>query len=196
MRALALWLALALVACASRPSAQLGGLTPSHELAPPFVVQQKLHGRHGERALSLDVVVQLSAGKLTLVGLTPFGSRAFVLEQVGTTIKLEKVMPGELPLDPQRVLADVHRVFFRGFTSPQADGEHVRVERGERIRERWQQGVLVERRFEPLEGTQGTVVVRFEGAPAPVIAPRVWLENPTFGYLLRIENIAQQRLAN
>jgi hypothetical protein len=202
MKRLALALLLSLTACGgSRPQANAPQgepavvLVPSERLAPPFVVQQKLTGRHGERDFSLDVVVQLSRGKLTLMGLTPFGSRAFVLEQVGTNTSLQTFVARELPVRPGYVLADVHRVFFRGLPAPQSDGEHSALDHGERVTERWQGGVLLERRFASSASGKDDVVATFEGAPAPRIAPRVRLQSRTFGYTLVIDNVMQQLLA-
>jgi hypothetical protein len=189
---------LALCACHSapvavpRPGAYPGYLASSESLGRPFVVQQGLRGRYGERDVSLDVVVQLAQGKLTLVGLTPFGSRAFVLEQTGTATRFEKFIDREIPFDPSYVLNDVHRVFFRGLVGPLPDGVHVGEDHGEKLMERWQAGVLVERRFERLDGQpKGAIVVRFRGAPAPVVAPEITLENRWFGYTLVISSPSQ-----
>jgi hypothetical protein len=38
------------------------------------------------------------------------------------------------------------------------------------------------------------VIVEFQGAPAPVVAPRVRLTNVAFGYSLEIETMEQQLL--
>jgi hypothetical protein len=191
-------LAVLLCAACARPtpvlvpaqSAQSVVLLPTEMLAPSFVAQQKLSGRYGEREFSLDVVVQLAQGKLTLVGLTPFGTRAFVLEQHGTAIKLEKFIDRELPFDPRYVLDDVHRVFFRKVLGAQGSGEFSAEDNGERVTERWRDGVLLERRFTRSDG--GQVVVTFAGAPAPVVAPAVTLKNERFGYTLDVATVSQQ----
>jgi hypothetical protein len=165
-------------------------LLPTEQLAPSFVAQQKLSGRYGEREFSLDVVVQLAQGKLTLVGLTPFGTRAFVLEQQGTAIKLEKFIDRELPFDPRYVLDDVHRVFFRKVPGAQGSGEFSAEDHGERVTERWRDGVLRERSFTRSDG--GQVVVTFRGAAVPVVAPEVTLRNERFGYTLDVATVSQQ----
>jgi hypothetical protein len=168
-------------------------LVPTGQLAPSFVAQQKLHGRYGEREFSLDVVVQLAQGKLTLVGLTPFGTRAFVLTQEGTEVKLEKFIDRELPFDPRYVLDDVHRVFFRKLPGAQGSGEFSGEDHGEHITERWQNGVLVQRRFtRPSAGDNSPVVITFRGAPSPVVAPEVTLESKRFGYTLDVHTLTQQ----
>lgn len=172
-----------------------GYLASSETLGRPFVVQQSLRGTYNDKDISLDVVVQLANGKLTLVGLTPFGSRAFVLEQVGTETHFEKFVDREIPFDPKYVLNDVHRVFFRGLAGPKPDGVHSEEQHGEKVSETWRGGQLVERRFERLDGEpKGAIVARFSGAPAPVIAPEVQLENQWFGYTINIESSEQSYL--
>ena len=171
-------------------------LLPSDTLGAPFVVQQRLHGRYAGRDIAISVVVQLAQGKLTLIGLTPFFSRAFVLTQHGTRVRFEKFVDRELPFDPRYMLDDVHRVFFRGFAGTLPDGVHVREEYGERVVERWEQGRLAERKFERRGEPAGrAIVVRFEGAKGPVVARVVTIANGWFGYTLRIENVTQQHVA-
>lgn len=175
--------------------AMTGVLLPTSELAPPFQLQQRIQGVYEGREVSIDCVVQLDRGKLTVVGLTPFSTRAFVIEQVGTEVKLQKFVDRDVPFDPVAVLYDLHRVFFRGLPKPQANGTHEGVDHGDLVRERWEGGHLVERRFQSLEGpTPQLVIIAFQGAPAPLVAPRVRLTNVAFGYTLEIETLEQQVL--
>ena len=168
-------------------------LVPTGELAPNFVAQQRLHGRYGEREFTLDVVVQLAEGKLTLIGLTPVGTRAFVLTQAGTEVKLDKYIDRELPFDPRYVLDDVHRVFFRRLPNAQGSGEFAGEDHGEHVTERWQDGKLVQRTFtRPGSAESGPVVINFAGSPSPVIAPEVKLESKRFGYTLDVHTLSQQ----
>jgi hypothetical protein len=171
-------------------------LLPSQSLGPSFVAQQRLHGKYGEKEFTLDVVVQLAQGKLTIVGLTPFGTRAFVLTQDGTEVELQKFINRELPFNPRYVLDDVHRVFFRGLSGA-PDGENERDDHGERISEVIRGGAPVERRFQRLSGQpKGEIVVTFKGAKSPVVAPEVTLKNGWFGYTLRVETLTQQFVPN
>jgi hypothetical protein len=166
-------------------------LIPSDKISTKsFVAQQRLSGKYGDKAFSIDVVLQLAGGKLTIVGLTPFGTRAFVLEQSGTDVKVEKFIDREMPFDPRYVLDDVHRVFFRGLGEATMAEEH-----GERITEKRANGVVQERRFARLDGKPaGELVVTFEGEPAPVVAPHVTLVNGWFGYTLKVDTLTQQYL--
>ncbi|MET0341513.1 MAG: DUF3261 domain-containing protein [Polyangiales bacterium] len=175
--------------------AHLGVLVPSEELKPPFVVEQHLSGQYGSRDIKLDCVVQVSNGKLSLLGLTPFGTKAFLIEQVGTDVRFENYVSAELPFEPVQVLYDLHRVFFRGLSTPRQDGTWEEQEHGDMVRERWENGSLVERRFESLEGpVSNIVVVTYGGPPAPVIARHVTLTNVAYGYTLKIDNLEQKTL--
>jgi hypothetical protein len=100
----------------------------------------------------------------------------------------------DVPFAPVQVLYDIHRVFFRGLPAPQTDGAHEALDHGEVVRELWKDGHVVERRFHALDTSSRLLVLEFEGAPAPVIAPRVRLTNLHYGYSLEIENLAQERL--
>jgi hypothetical protein len=160
---------------------------------PPFVLEQRLHGRYAEREIEAHVVLQWHEGVLRLVGLAPFGARAFVVEQHGSDVRVENSLGRELPFDPRHVLVDIHRVLFSGFTNVQPDGEHVLRAADGVIRERWHAGHVVERRILPPDG-KGGVVVSFSGAATPVVAPRVRLVNEALGYRLEIDTLTQQWL--
>jgi hypothetical protein len=173
-----------------------GVLRPTQELqARPFTVQQRIHGKYAGGDATMECVVQLANGKLTVLGLTPFGTRAFVIEQHGLEVKFEKFIDRDLPVEPEAVLYDIHRVFFRALPERKSDGVSEGQDNGDMVRERWQGGHIVERRFESLEGpVSNLVVVTFDGAPAPVIAPRVRITNAAYAYTLEIENTEQQTL--
>jgi hypothetical protein len=199
-----LLLSLTLLACGPKkapdnpvpPYALRGVLLPTNQLSPPFTVQQRIHGKYVGHDSTIDCVVQLQNGKLTVVGLTPFGTRAFVIEQTGLDVHFEKFVDRDLPVQPEAVLYDIHRVFFRALPPRQSDGVSEGQDNGDVVHERWKDGHIVERRFESLEGpVNNLVVVSFEGAPAPVIAPRVRIANAAYAYALEIENTEQRPLA-
>ncbi len=194
---------LACAACAApkpppsepRPRDDSGLLVPTDQLSfPPFMVVQRLSGKRGTEDVAFECVVQLAQGKLTLTGMTPYSARAFVVEQDGVDVRFEKFMLRDVPFEPVDVLYDIHRLFFRGLPAPQSDGTHELVDHGELVRERWRGGHIVERRFHALETYARLVVIRFNDAPAPVIAPRVRITNMHYGYSLEIENVEQKRL--
>lgn len=201
-----------LVSCAAHPQKHAGSLSSpatssasvpptellsSQELGPPMMLEQRLTGQVGGKESSLRCVLQLTGGVLTVVGLTPFGSRAFVLTQTGTDYELEKFVDQPLPFDPRHVLVDVQRVLFRRVVSHKqraADGTHESVENGERIREQWQAGRVVQRTFVAADGTT-LASVTFDGPADPVVAQRVELHDAHFGYTLVLETVAQRVLA-
>jgi len=200
---LAVLLSFALFACGPKkpPEGPLpqyalrGVLLPTDQLKPNFTVQQRIHGKYAGHDSTIECVVQLQNGKLTVVGLTPFGSRAFVIEQTGVDVRFEKYVDRDLPVQPEAVLYDIHRVFFRALPPRQNDGVSEGQDSGDIVHERWLGGHIVERRFESLEGpVNNLVVVSFEGAPAPVIAPRVRIANAAYAYTLEIENTEQNTL--
>jgi hypothetical protein len=109
---------------------------------------------------------------------------------------LEKFIDRPLPFDPRHVLADIQRVLFRRVVSHgqrAADGVHESFENGERILERWQGGVLVQRTFLGADGTT-LATVNFTGPANPVVAQHVALKVAQ-GYTLVIETVAQRVLA-
>ena len=78
----------------------------------PFMVRQRVAVDYRGRSESFEAVVQFDGTTLTILGLTPFGSRAFVLHQRGLELELESTPGIELPFDPRWLVADVHAVFF------------------------------------------------------------------------------------
>ena len=170
-------------------------LVPTHELAtPPFTVVHRVHGKLGTRDVAFECVVQLSQSQLKVTGSTPYSERAFVIEQAGVDVKLQGLTQRDVPLEPVQILYDIHRLFFRGLSAPQTDGPHELVDHGEVVREVWQGGHVVQRRFHALDTSARLLVLDFEGSPAPVIAPRVRLTNLHYGYALEIESVEQKQL--
>jgi hypothetical protein len=209
MRALpAILLLVTGLACASRSSGPPAGtpppakrnypgrLVPSDTLGRPFMVRQRLTPEHQGRALpTLEAVLQLHGGVLHLVGLTPLGTRAFVITQKGVAIQAENLMKETAPLEPRDVLNDIHRVFFRGlFVGKPAppDGQHTGSDDAEHITETWRGGRLVRRAFTRPD-PPGSIDIDYAG-PGEVIARDVVLHNGWFGYQLRIVTVEQQWL--
>lgn len=192
-------LALSQADCASRAALA----RPSHIVLPklaaetirPFALEQQLHGKYGEQEVNAHVVLQFETGVLRLVGLSPMGSRAFVVEQRGTEVHVENTMGRELPFDAKHVLVDVHRVLFRSAGPALAEGVQQRVDQGELVRDVYREGRLVERRFVAANQPNGrAVVITFSSKASPVTAPKVRINNQELGYTLEIETLSQQWL--
>lgn len=170
----------------TRPSAHPGD----------FLRRQKLTARFGERVNSFEAVLQKRGDVLTLVGLTPFGTRAFLLEQDGLEIRFTSNV-GELPFPPRFILLDIQRVYFDGIDStPLPDGERVLDRDGERIREVWSEGRLQTRTFTRLASDPpGILAIVYRGGMAPGIsAGEINIDNGWVGYQLSIITVSEQRL--
>ncbi|NVB42508.1 DUF3261 domain-containing protein [Pseudenhygromyxa sp. WMMC2535] len=185
----------------AEPPGYPGELISTTALTDAFLVRQKLSGRYGERKFSFEAVLQLRDGQLTVLGLTPFGAKAFVLEQRGTEVDFRALIDRDMPFPPAFMLQDIHRVWLWHHrlpwgAGPPAEDQPVVEIAGERVREEWSEGVLNARSFERLDGSPaGTIRVEYvggqrEGAPAE----RVILDNGWFGYRLEIETVEWRSL--
>jgi hypothetical protein len=180
-----------------------------------FLDRQRITATYGDRTVQFDAVLQKRAGELTLLGLTPFGSRAFVLHQVGTDVSFQSFVPQSLPFPPRYILIDVHRVFFAwaqantggaapdagsdaGGYGPPRDGELVVEREGEIETERWAVGRLRRRTFRRADGEpRGEIVVDCEGdgmAADGTPPPHVRFANGWYGYRLEIATLSHQPL--
>lgn len=174
-----------------------GELTPPDAHPGEFVRRQKLTARYRGQERSFEAVLQKQGDALTLIGLTPFGSKAFVLEQRGLEVTFTPYLAGDLPFPPRFILQDVHRVYFAGLgEGPRADGEHVAEAHGERIREVWGAGRLLSREYTRLSADPpGTISIVYRGGMACCSSPRqIELENGWLGYHLSIQTVSEQAL--
>ena len=185
--------ALALAACHPRPRElprdYPGSLVPSAELPREFMARQSVVAHAMGRDTGFDAVLQQHDGVLTMVGLTPFGTRAFLLQQRGTEVSFTSFLPREMPFPPRYMLLDVHRALFIGLPgAPLADGAHAGTRDGEEIRELWAGGRLRERSFRRLDGAPaGLITARYEGGMAPGHpAGRIDYDNGWYGYRLTV----------
>lgn len=177
-----------------------GELVPTTEISERFLARQRVTAEHPEGRSSFEAVLQSHGGELTLIGLTPFGTRAFVLRQRGTQVSFDVQVEQALermPFPPRYVLLDVHRTFFIGVPgAPLADGEHTHERAGEVIVERWESGRLHRRTFRRASGgPAGEIEIVYTGGMAPGEMPEtIELRNGWFGYRLTIETLSVQRL--
>ena len=202
MRALAVLALITAAACASGPErarmtedAYPGVLADSATLPSGLFLRQRIEARFGERTESFSAVLQVEGGVLSLLALTPYGTRAFLLEQHGQSVRFTPYVERELPFPPRFILIDVHRALFTGLgePAPAIDGPRVLERHGERITERWRGGKLLERRFERLDGKPaGTITVRYGSGMAQGALPdHIELDNGWFGYRLSIRTLAE-----
>ncbi len=188
-----------------RDDAYPGVLIDSAALPQGLFLRQRIEARFrdekgGTQTLSFSAVLQSDDGVLSLLALTPYGTRAFLLEQRGQAVRFVAYVDRALPFPPRFVLVDVHRALFRSareVTAAQPPDGTLDVTRdGERIREQWKAGKLIERSFERLDQKpKGIIRVRYgTGMPSdfPVspLPRRIDLHNAWLGYDLAIHTLA------
>lgn len=186
------WLLVALTAGCSHASLPPPAHLPAPVLPEPstlgadFMLQQVVRATHGEREVEFSAVVQKKGDKLTMLALTPFGTRALLIEQVGKDMRVEKYVERPMPFSPQFILHDVHRTLAVG--DAETDGEHAVRQDSLQIVDTWEAGRLVARR---IRGPTTDITIRYEGGHrAGEPAKRITLTNVPYGYTLSIENTA------
>jgi hypothetical protein len=205
LRATVAGLALLAAACAHRPqplpdeAGYPGTLADLRRVPGDFMWRQSITASYGKQRGRFEAVVQKQGDRMLILGLTPMGTRAFLLEQQGAQTKATVYVDRAMPFPPKYVFLDVHRTYFLGIAPPPTgDGWHQEVRDGETIRELWRGGRLFERRFERLDHRpSGQIVVRYDGgyAPAPVPHPgHIVLDNGWFGYQLAIDTLEAESL--
>jgi hypothetical protein len=175
------------------PPGYPGELISTEAMTRDFIARQQLSGKFGEREFKFDAVLQLRDGTLTVLGLTPFGTKAFVLEQTGTEVRFEPLIDREIPFPPEYMLQDIHRAWFWdtrlpwGDRPPAEETPSVDVA-GERVTETWTENGLVRRTFERLDGARpGLIRIDYMGGHRTGRpAKQVILDNGWFGYRLEI----------
>lgn len=190
------------------PSAQTypGTLVDPTELGDDFMWRQLVTATfrrpRGElESVSFEAIVQKRGDTLSVLGMTPFGSRGFLIEQRGQDVSLRRFVDGEMPVPARFILIDIHRTFFHGIAADHAgpldeDGFRTAIVDGEEIRELHRDGRLIERRFRRLDG-EPAGIIRIDygpGAPATGPAELITLDNGWFGYQLVIKTLEQTRL--
>lgn len=194
----------AMAACAPSPPAEpaageyTGPLIASQEIGASFFWQQEITVRKGAFSHSFSAVLQSARGELTVLGLTPFRTRAFVIRQKDHAIEFESFVEPKLPLEPRWVLVDIHRTFFDGMPrrAPQ-DGVVTTVVAGERRRDRWQGGRLVERTYERLAEPGALIRIDYEeGYRWLEPPPRIRFDNDWYGYGLVVTTTSATMLSD
>lgn len=191
-----LWLLLIplMCACAAVPAP-----VPDPELlilddaGASFMARQEVTGVFGPEVHRFEAVFQKQGLELTVIGLTPFGTKAFVLVQEGRAVRFEDLMPKDrkLPLKPSYLLADIHHAFLVSGTP----GEWTPTLGGEEVLEEAQRGRLVSRTFRKVGEEDPAVRVTYEGTVGQGKFPRVArLKNLRYGYSLQIETVSHQEL--
>jgi hypothetical protein len=173
-------------------------LLPVAALPGDLVLQQHVTIRWGDDEQSFDAVLQKRGDQLLLLGLGPMNRVGFVLTLDDGGVHLENRSGRDLPFEPERILADVQRVFYPWVTSepPCTDCERGVTRLGLAIWERIGPAYLEERRFEDLGETErGTIIVRYDDwMDRGSIPGRAVLTNNWYGYELRVVTRSIERL--
>jgi hypothetical protein len=148
-------------------------------LAPPDAVgarsaAQVIHAAYGARSVVLRTAIEVTPGRLQVVGVTSTGQRLFTASYDGKTIDAQKSPFVPEKLDPERVLADMQLALW-----PLPAVQAVFRERGLDVNETFP-GV---RRL--LRGDALLAEVHY--ASADPWNGRLWLVSFEFGYSLTID---------
>lgn len=187
------------------PAGYPGELISTDAMTRDFLARQQLSGKFGEREFKFEAVLQLRNGTLTVLGLTPFGTKAFVLEQTGKEVTFKPLIDREIPFPPEYMLQDIHRAWFWHVQLPWGDEPPAEQNpsaeiAGERVTETWTENGLVRRSFERLEQTgegarEGVIRIDYIGGHRTGRpAKQVVLDNGWFGYRLEITTIEWREL--
>ena len=174
---------------------------------PDYLARQRVSGEFRGHRETFEAALQKRGDTLTVIGLTPFGTKAFVLEQSPGGVAFTSHLPPDrsLPLKPRYLLQDIHHAFFAALPGPPPAAESAVFVKGARARKRgkiggelldevWDpRGRAVEARF--FRGRVGDVGVTYEPGMEGGLPPaRARVENERYGYTLEIETLSVQRL--
>lgn len=200
-----LLLALTAMLCVCRPHATPepsypGELQHPRRFSTDFLLVQQLVFQRGEIEQSLQTALQHRGDTLTLIGLTPLGTRAFVLQQVGLEVSFTSSLPEdqEPSFPPHYILYDIQRTLLPVLDDrPLSDGEH-RLELGDEVvRERWQNAHLLERRYQhrSYEPPGELTIVYGDGGFIYGEEPgSIEIDNGWLGYRLSLTTLSYRRL--
>lgn len=165
------------------------------ELPGDFLWQQSIDAKFGSKTFHLEAVLQKKDGVITLIGMTPFGSKAFALTQRGTDVTFESFVDRAPPFPPKFMLIDVQRAYFPFAAAPDQSAEASTLASehgGETVSESFRVGLLESRTYQRPD-KQGAIAVRYEhwqdGVPRDVHVDNAW-----FGYTMHIRTTSAQRL--
>lgn len=183
--------ALCLVACG--PAAPISPtllLRPPSTLEHDFMARQELtvSPERGEPH-TFQGVLQKRGNTLTLLALTPFGTRAFAVEQHGHDVRSQSYVDQPLPMSPEHIIADVNCALFPYFGAPSSGtSEREANVGGVIVFERWLNGYLVERRLHERDpGSSDAIVVRYEyGSDDRLLPVRIELANSRLRYSIAV----------
>jgi len=175
------------------PAPTAAELPPPDAIPGEFAVRQKLTASSPHGGGSFEAVLQKTPGTLTLVGLTPYGSRAFLLVQTKGDVQFTKYVPRDTPFPPTFMLLDIHRVLDQWLGPPLPAGERSGQVGDETIHETWRDGKLIERTLVSTKSRPpGTISISYADYGASGPATHITLQNARLGYRIVIETVPFQ----
>ena len=178
------------------PSAEF--LRPVSDWPGDLVLQQRVTIRWQGGEESFGAVLQKRGDELLLLGLGPMNSVGFTLALDESGVRLESRIGRDLPFEPERILADVQRVFYPWVDGDVgcADCESRSTCAGLNVSEKRGKAFLEERRFEDIsERQRGLIVVRYDDwIDGGSIPGRAVLSNGWYDYELIVETKSVERL--
>lgn len=165
-----------------------------------FFLRQEIVARHKGRSITFKAALEKREDVLRLVGLTPFGTPAFMIEQSGDQVHFTEYVHLDIPFDPMNMLVDVHRVLFEGsgMGARLGDGVHEFERASASIFETWANGTIVSRTFFDTDSTTEFSRIEFKGTrdPTSITSPLVLLSDRTHSYALEIKTVEQRLLGS
>lgn len=175
-----------------------GPLVRPEEIPGDFLWQQRVSARHLDQEGAFNAVLQKQGRELLVLGLTPFGTRAFSLTQTGKKFKYKQYVPFELPFSPEAVLIDIHRTFFFGLElgALPSSGQRASTWEGESMTDTFHGGHLIKRRFDNVSGVEKSILIAYSGRGYLPFEPseKVVINNQAYGYTLTVETESTQPL--
>jgi hypothetical protein len=165
-----------------------------------FFLRQEIVARHEGRSVTFRAALEKQEDVLRLVGLTPYGSPAFMIEQSGDEVRFNEYVRLDVPFDPMNMLVDVHRILFEGsgVGARLGDGVHEFESATGAVVETWADGSIVSRVFLDMDSTTELSRIEFQGArdPASITSPLVILRDRARKYELEIRTVEQRPLGS
>jgi hypothetical protein len=174
----------------------VGELFDLAQLPEDFLWLQRVSGSFQGEDYSLKFALEKRGAELRVVGLSPFGTRAFLIRQQGRNFSFESYTDRPVPFSPKVVLIDVQRAFLvRDLSSqPPATGLHSYQHGAEAVRESWRDAALEWREFTHPD-FERPIRVEYEPPMRDFEPPALArLRHGWFGYEIVVETSSRKRL--
>ena len=158
-----------------------------------FTLHQQLRFSFAERVGKIDSVIQKNCDSLDVVGLGPFNTRIFTLQQVARAVEYEPKNLEKWPFPPLHILLDIHRVYLYPLPiSPPPDGVYETEVADMLVTEHWKAGRLRQRILSSPAGQQPErIMIDYVGGLVRDEAPPfIVLEDERRQYRLELETLS------